>query len=74
MYYLITKPDCIWCDRAKDLLKIYKEDYETYDYQEHPMIPKLMYEAALKSVPQIWYNSKHIGGYAALEDWLSDDT
>lgn len=74
MYYLITKPDCVWCDGAKKLLFEKGEEYRAYDYEEHPMIVKLMREAALKTVPQIWYNSEYIGGYAALEDWLSDDT
>ncbi len=74
MYYLISKPDCRWCKEAKDLLKSHNEDFTEYDYQEHPMIIKLMFEAALKTVPQIWYKGTHIGGYEELTEWLEKTT
>lgn len=70
MYYMISKPDCKWCDKAKELLKQQNEDVVVYDYQEHPMIVKLMFEAALKTVPQVWYNGTHIGGYEDLVEWF----
>lgn len=74
MFYLITKPDCIWCDRAKELLDSKDECYEAHFFTEHPMIVKLMFEANLKSVPQIWKDSVYIGGYEDLVDWYKDDT
>lgn len=70
MYYMISKPDCTWCDKVKELFKQQNEDVVVYDYQEHPMIVKLMFEAALKTVPQVWYNGTHIGGYEDLVEWF----
>jgi glutaredoxin len=70
MYYMITKPDCPYCDYAKKLLEEKGEPYEAFLYTEHPMIQKLMFEAVLKTVPQIWYNNKHIGGYGELVEWF----
>jgi len=70
MYYMISKVDCSWCDKAKALLKQQGEDVVVYDYQEHPMIVKLMFEAALKTVPQVWYNGTHIGNYEDLVEWF----
>lgn len=72
MYYILAKEDCVWCDKAKQFLKDNNEDFVVYDYKEHPMIVKLMFEAVLKTVPQIWYNNMHIGGYEALVDWHED--
>jgi glutaredoxin len=67
---MISKVDCSWCDKAKALLKQQGEDVVVYDYQEHPMIVKLMFEAALKTAPQVWYNGNHIGGYEDLVEWF----
>jgi glutaredoxin len=67
---MISKPDCIWCDKAADLILQNGECAVVYDYQEHPMIVKLMFEAALKTVPQVWYNGTHIGGYEDLVEWF----
>lgn len=70
MYHLITKDDCKWCDKAKELIKEHKEDFVAYDYKEHPMIVKLMFEANLKTVPQVWYNGTYIGTYEDLVKWF----
>lgn len=74
MYYMISKPDCPWCDKAKELFEQQGEDVVVYDYQEHPMIVKLMFAANLKTVPQIWYDNEHIDGYAELVEWFNNDT
>lgn len=73
MFHLITKPDCRYCDLAKALLDSHDEAYETHLYTEHPMIVKLMFEANLKTVPQIWKDGMYIGGYEELVDWYKDD-
>ena len=70
MYYLITKPDCPYCDWAKELLEKRGEEFVAYHYTEHPMITKLMMKCFLKTVPQIWHNGNHIGGYAELVEWF----
>lgn len=70
MFRLITKSDCPWCDKAKELLKEKEAPFGAFDYQEHPMIVKLLFQANLKTLPQIWHNGEHIGGYENLVKWL----
>jgi glutaredoxin len=70
MFYILTRPDCPWCDKAKELLNDKGEDHQVFLYTEHPLIVKLMFKAGLKSVPQIWHNGDHIGGYEALALYL----
>lgn len=71
MFYLITKPDCIYCDWAKGLIRGEGEDVMSFSYQEHPMLTKLMFKAGLKTVPQIWREGEYIGGYDDLVEWFA---
>lgn len=73
MFHLITKPDCHYCDMAKALLDSHDEVYDTYPYNEHPMLVKLMFQANMKTVPQIWKDGTHIGGYEDLVEWYAND-
>jgi len=71
MYYIITREDCGYCDRAKGLLKTKGHSFEPYLYTEHPMFKKLMRRASLDTVPQIWHNDTYIGGYNDLVEYLN---
>lgn len=71
MFYLITKPDCIYCDKAKELLTEKGIGFTAYLYTNHRMLTKLMFKAGLKTVPQIWYEGEYIGGYGDLVEWLA---
>ena len=71
MYWIITKPDCPHCDRAKAMLDKKGEGYQAFSYTTHPMLVKLMFVAGLKTVPQIWHNNTHIGGADDLERYLT---
>ena len=73
MFYMITKDNCLWCDLAKELLQQRKAPLGVFHYNEHPMIVKLMFKAGIKSVPQIWYEGEHIGGYENLVEWLKNN-
>lgn len=73
MFHLITKPDCPYCVKAKQLLDAHDEVYGMHLYSEHPMIVKLMFKAGLKTVPQIWKDGMYIGGYEELVKWYEDD-
>lgn len=70
MYHLISKEDCSWCKKARDLIEDQGEMVVVYHYKEHPMIIKLMFEANLKTVPQVWYNGTYIGTYEDLVKWF----
>ena len=72
MYYIITRENCSYCDKAKDLLKERGDSYEAYLYTEHPMLSKVMKRAGLDTVPQIWYNGRYIGGYSDLVEYFKE--
>lgn len=64
---IYSKDNCIWCDRAANLCKekgveyiVLKlgVDYEIEDFNSH-----FPYAT---TVPQIYYNGEHIGGYDDL--------
>jgi len=68
MYTIYGKAECGYCKRAKDLLDILGEDYEYLDIGNveihEAMNTRLGYEA--RTVPQIWENDTHIGGFTEL--------
>lgn len=72
MFYIITREDCSWCDKAKEALNNRGEPYEAFLYTNHPMIVKLMGKAGLKTVPQIWHENTYIGGCADLYVYLEE--
>lgn len=67
MIVIYGKSSCGWCDKAKALAEQYRLDYEyrsvdndEYKQQLKQMIPDV------KTVPQIWWHGKHVGGYEAF--------
>lgn len=72
MFYIITREDCSWCDKAKEALNNRGEPYEAFLYTDHPLIVKLMITSKLKTVPQIWHESAYIGGCAELYKYLEE--
>ena len=69
-YYIITREDCSWCDKAKETLNNRGEPYEALSYLDHPMFAKFMVAAKMKTVPQIWHDNEYIGGYAELRKYF----
>ena len=70
MFYVISREDCSWCDKAIEALNSRGEAVRVSLYTEHPMIGKLMGKAGLKTVPQIWYDNQYIGGCTELFSYL----
>ena len=58
---IVTKETCPYCSMAKSLLKSQGWAVEEVDHSEFPNS-----EWVWKTVPQIWLNGQHIGGYADL--------
>ena len=65
MAKIVTKETCPYCSMAKSLLKSQGWAVEEVDRSEFPNS-----EWVWKTVPQIWLNGQHIGGYADLEKKL----
>ena len=72
MFYIITRDDCPWCDRAKEALNNRGGAITAFLYTEHPMLIKLIDKAGLKTVPQIWHDKKYVGGCAELYKYLEE--
>lgn len=61
---------CIWCKKAKKLAEQYELPFEYRDTDKDENINQLKIDLPeARSVPQIWWNGKHIGGY---EDFATE--
>lgn len=67
-YVILTKPNCPWCEKAKQLLTENDLKFTEYNVEEYPMFKDMLYSLDMKTVPQIITKNYWIGGYAALED------
>jgi glutaredoxin len=72
MFYVISRDDCPWCDKAVDYIENMEETVKVSLYTEHHAILLLMKQAGLKTVPQIWKDSEYIGGYTDLIERYPD--
>lgn len=58
---------CGWCKKAKDVATMYSLPYEWKNTDTHENINELkMRLPDVKSVPQIWWDHRYIGGYSEL--------
>lgn len=69
-WFLLTKADCIWCDKAKELLEEKGEGFAALPYNNDQMMLNLVRKAGIKTMPQIWYKDEYIGGYTDLVKFL----
>lgn len=70
-----TKDNCVWCVRAKELLKNLNIPYEEKklgtDYTKDDLIALLGRETNI-TVPQVLTDGKLIGGFDALSQYVED--
>lgn len=59
------KPDCGFCIKAKQLAESYAIKYTYKDIVANPELREELFRVhpETKTVPQIWVNNKHVGGY-----------
>jgi len=63
--------DCHFCEMAKTLLEQKGIEYEERNLAKNWKIQDLLEVApGVRSVPQIWLDDKHIGGYLELKEYL----
>jgi len=58
---IVTKPECPWCEKLKELLRTEGITYLEISKQE--AVDKGYWNSEWKTVPQMWLYKKHIGGY-----------
>jgi glutaredoxin 3 len=68
MITIYGKENCPWCIRAKDLAEQYSLKYTYLDIGINPELRTELFERhpETKTVPQIWWDDRHLGGYEAL--------
>ena len=68
-----SKPNCPQCTSAKQLLKIKGIEYEEKNIADgHKIQDLLALVPNAKTMPQIWLDEKHIGGYLELRKKLNE--
>ena len=73
MYTVISRNECIFCDKVKELLNVDRIGYVEYNIPSpsSKWLLHLLKQANIKTVPQIFdSNGKHIGGYTELKEYL----
>jgi len=72
---IYSKPNCIYCDKSKSMLKGLGMQYEEKMFGKDFQTPEELYEAVGKQVrtmPQIMIDGKLVGGYNQLVEYLAD--
>lgn len=68
---IISKPYCPYCTKAKNLLELSNIPYtEKILYEDLSKEQLLERVPEAKTVPQIWIDDNHIGGYDELVEFL----
>ena len=70
---MYTRPTCIWCIRAKELLSSKGIPFKNLDINDDELRKELKVKApGIKTIPQIFKDEKRIGGYEDLVEYLKD--
>lgn len=70
MIVVYGKDNCVFCEKAKDLLQSKGLSYEYIDVYEDDSALVMFRERGFKTVPQIWIDHHHVGGYTELVEYL----
>lgn len=73
MVIIYGKPSCGYCTKAKNFCKDRMLEYTYKDVQNESFMQELKEKyAEVRSVPQIFINGDHIGGYTDLVSYVED--
>lgn len=74
MIKVYSKPNCQFCDMAKQLLESKGVQYESVDISVDTEARQMLMDAGFRSVPQIYNGTHHIpGGYQGLAGMSAED-
>ena len=74
MYSIYTRPNCIWCVRAKELLTRKGISFNDLDITDDNLRSELKSIApGIKTIPQIFKDNKRIGDYKNLVEHLKEE-
>jgi glutaredoxin 3 len=71
---VLTSPTCSYCHAAKSLLKQQGIDYQEVDlFKKEELGQQLLIKSGQRTVPQIFFNEKPIGGFTELSKLVSNN-
>ena len=71
---IYTQNSCAYCEAAKEVFKKKDWKYTEYNLKEDENKVSLFERFPnAKTVPQIWIDDNHIGGYDELMEWIKTD-
>jgi glutaredoxin len=70
MIVIVTKSNCPWCDKAKDLLADYEIFFSEVSVDYNDELRTILKAFGQTTVPQIFFGTTHIGGYTELATYL----
>ena len=73
MFKIFTKDNCSWCMKAKEILRENNITYKEHNIDEDHTSKMVLKALRLKTVPQIWNDDLHLGGYRQLESWIGEN-
>ncbi|MBM68200.1 MAG: glutaredoxin [Haliea sp.] len=70
MFRVYGKSNCPYCVKAVSLLQGDSIEYEYYDISGNKELIDNFKSQGFTTVPQIWFNDEHIGGYDDLVKFI----
>ena len=70
MIFVYGKPNCSYCEQAKQLLEAKGIKYDYIDVYEDDDALAFLMDNGFKTVPQCYDDSIHIGGFAQLDHYI----
>jgi len=76
MYYILSQPNCSYCQKAKELITKNGFTYEETNIKSSPIVKALAVYAGFSTVPQIWVSTlssaAYVGGYDDLVEHFEE--
>lgn len=73
MFTIYSTPGCRFCKSAKQLLEKENQTYEEIDVFESEDGMEVMQAIRARTVPQVFHNNVHIGGFEDLKAYLEGE-
>jgi glutaredoxin len=74
MITIYGKANCVYCTKAKELVKSHNFEYEYKDVGLTAFMEELLERSheRPRTVPQIWVNGSYVGGYNELSRYIEE--
>lgn len=73
MFEIYSKPDCVYCTKIKDIFSFHNVSYEEKslaDGHTKEEIQERVPEKKINTVPQVFLDGKHLGGYIDVLEYF----